>query len=194
MLSRKNAADPNQPTSTFEDKIYVSFIKSEGFLEQLPTEQLRDPYIKSAKLKVANNESITQGRLKWVQKQLRIENDVLAKSGRSIIPSSLRKLIVAEYHDKTHFGVRKVYSLLQHQFYGPNMFGYIQSFTSNCCVCQQSKCDTMPPKDPMVPMFTPSVPMQLMSLDIGYMLKDRSGYQYMLLIGDTFPNTCMLFH
>ena len=185
-LSRNNAADPDQPTSTFEDKIYASFIKSKGFLEQLATEQLRDPVIKNAKLKVGNNESITQGRLKRVQKQLRIEKDVLTKSGRPIIPPSLRKLIVAEYHDKTHFGTRKVYSLLQQRFYWPNMFGYIQSFTSNCRICQQSKCDTMPPKAPMVPMFTPSAPMQLISLDIGYMPKDGSGYQYMLLIGDTF--------
>lgn len=96
----------------------------------------------------------------------RIENDVLTKSGRPIIPPSLRKLIVAEYHDKTHFGTGKIDALLQHRFYSPNT--------------------PMPPKAPMVPMFTPSAPMQLISLDIGYMPKDGSGYQYMLLYGDTF--------
>lgn len=67
-LSRNNAADPAQPTSTFEDKIYASFIKSKGFMEQLATEQLRDPVIKNANLRIGNNESITQGRLNRVQK------------------------------------------------------------------------------------------------------------------------------
>ena len=35
-------------------------------------------------------------------------------------------------------------------------------------------------------MFIPSAPMQLTLLVIGYMTKDGSSYQYMLLIGDTF--------
>ena len=35
-------------------------------------------------------------------------------------------------------------------------------------------------------MLVPKAPMQLVSLDIAYLQKDVNGYQYMLLIGDTF--------
>ena len=35
-------------------------------------------------------------------------------------------------------------------------------------------------------MFVPNAPMQFLSLDIGYLPKDDSGYQYILLIGDVF--------
>lgn len=53
------------------------------------------------------------GRLSRVQKQLRMQEGLLTKSGRSVIPPSLRKLIVAEYHSIAHFGVEKVYALLK---------------------------------------------------------------------------------
>ena len=129
---------------------------------------------------------LKNGRLKRVQQQLRIENGILLKSGRPVVPTSLRKSIVAEYHNTAHFGTDKIYSLLRQRFYWPNMFSYIQSFIANCQVCQKSKCDTAPPKAPMVPMFIPSAPMQLVSLDIAYMPKDAHGYQYILLIGDVF--------
>ena len=35
-------------------------------------------------------------------------------------------------------------------------------------------------------MFVPNAPMQLISIDIGYLPKDNHGYQYILLIGDIF--------
>ena len=46
--------------------------------------------------------------------------------------------------------------------------------------------DPPPPKAPLTDMFVPSVPMQFISSDIGYLPKDNQGYQYILLIGDIF--------
>ena len=66
------------------------------------------------------------------------------------------------------------------------MYAYIRSFISSCETCQRTKCDTAPPKAPLVEMFIPSAPMQFISLDIAYLPKDNSGYQYILLIGDIF--------
>ena len=185
-LSRSSAANPDQPEPEFDHKIYASYIQSDNFKQQLATEQLQDPLIQNAMRNIANNQPINNGRLKRVQQQLRIENDILLKSGRPVVPSSLRKYIVTEYHNTAHFGTEKIYSLLKQRFYWPNMFSYIRTFVANCQVCQKSKCDTSPPRAPMVPMFIPSAPMQLVSLDIAYMPKDTHGYQYILLIGDVF--------
>ena len=80
---------------------------------------------------------------------------------------------------------REVYSLLKDRSYWPNMYAYIRSFISSCETCQRTKCDTAPPKAPLVEMFIPSA-MQFMSIDIAYLPKDNSGYQYILLIGDIF--------
>ena len=75
---------------------------------------------------------------------------------------------------------------MKERFYWPNMYQYVKTFTAGCQTCQKSKCATNPPKAPLLQMFVPNAPMQLVSLDIAYFPKDANGYQYMLLIGDTF--------
>ena len=59
-------------------------------------------------------------------------------------------------------------------------------FTRSCKTCQQVKCDTTPPKAPLIPMVIPEAPMQFISLDIAFMPQDNHGYQFVLLIGDIF--------
>ena len=66
------------------------------------------------------------------------------------------------------------------------MYQYVKTFTAGCQTYQKSKCATNPPKAPLLQMFVPNAPMQLVSLDIAYFPKDANGYQHMLLIGDTF--------
>ena len=124
--------------------------------------------------------------MKRVQKQLRIENDLLTNSGHPSIPASIRKFIVNELHNTANFGPDKMYAMLQERFYFPNMFAYCTSFTKSCTFCQQVECDTSPPKAPLVPMVIPDAPMQFISLDIAFMPPDNHGYQYVLLIGDIF--------
>ena len=129
---------------------------------------------------------ICRGRFKRVQQQLDIENGILTKSECPEIPPTLRKVLVSEYHNGAHLGIDKVYSLIKAHFYWPNMHSYIKTFVSHCDTCQRTKCDTHPPKAPMVKMFIPCIPMQFISIDITYLPKDSKGYQYILLIGDIF--------
>lgn len=185
-LSRNENASQNQPHSQFEEKVYALFAENASFLTQLKEEQQKDATISSSLKEISANNKILQGRLRRVQKQLRVEEGLLTKSGRPVIPPSLRKIIVKEYHNIAHFGIDKIYSLLKDRFYWPNMYAYVQSFISSCETCQRTKCDTAPPKAPMVEMFIPSAPMQFISLDIAYLPRDNSGYQYILLIGDIF--------
>ena len=82
-----------------------------------------------------NGLEITTGRLKRVRKQLRVENDMLTKSGRPVLPHSPRKFVVAEIHNIAHYGIKKTYSLLKDRFYRSNMFGYFTMFVSSCQIC-----------------------------------------------------------
>ncbi len=185
-LSRNKAASEAQPPTEFEENIYALFGNKDGFRVQLKEEQSRDPSISDATKCVLNGEKISKGKLKRVQLQLRVCDGVLTKSGRPIIPPSLRKLIVTEYHNIAHFGTDKVYSLLKDRYYWPSMYNYVKSFSQGCETCQKTKCATSPPKAPLVPMFIPNAPMQFLSIDIAYLPKDNNGYQYILLIGDIF--------
>ena len=187
-LSRNKGASPTQPTENFEEKIYSISISADNqtFKEQLKNEQDNDPVVSIAKTCVREGKRIPQGRLKRVQQQLRIEEDILTKSGRPVVPASLRKYVVSNVHNVAHFGVGKDYVTIKDRFYWPNMYAYIATFINACETCQKTNCDTRPPRAPLIPMFIPSGPMQLISLDIAYMPADSDGYRYILLIGDTF--------
>ena len=185
-LSRNKAANASQPSSRFEDMIYSVLEDRARFQEQLRTEQESDLVIRTAVKSVSNGVKITEGRLKRVQSQLRVEDGLLTKSGRPVVPATLRKLVTSQIHDIGHWGVDKTYALLKERFFWPNMYSYTENFVSYCTTCQQTKCDTHPPKAPMIPMFIPEAPMQFVSIDIAYMPTDSDGYKYILLAGDIF--------
>ena len=186
LLSRNKNASSTQPNSLFDDKIYAAFFSDISFKEQLLEEQQSDPVINSVKHAVENKTRILQGRFKRIQNKLRIENGVLTKSGRPVIPASLRKFVIAEVHNTAHFGTDKCYAILKDRFFWPSMYGYVKNFISLCVHCQQTKCNTAPPKAPLVDMVTPDAPMQFICIDIAYMPKDNKGFEYFLLIGDIF--------
>ena len=185
-LSRNKGASVNQPPSRFEDKIYSVFEDRDRFKEQLEYEQDADPVIRRAKECVLNGEKISKGRLKRVQAQLRMEKNILTKSGRPVVPAPLRSYVPSQLHNTGHWGTDKTYALLQERFFWPSMYTYTQNFVSSCATCQQVKCDTRPPKAPIIPMVIPDCPMQFISIDIAYMPHDTDGYKYILLVGDIF--------
>ena len=188
-LSRNKAASDIKPPMEFEGNIYALFGNKGGFRVQLKEEQSKDPLISEATKCVLNGDKISRGKLNRVQLQLRVCDGVLTKSGHPIIPPSLRKLIVTEYHNIAHLGTDKFYSLLKDRNYWPSMYNYIKLFSQGCETCQKTKCATSPPKAPLVPMFIPNAPMQFLSIDIPYLPKDNNGYQYILLIGDIFQHS-----
>ena len=66
------------------------------------------------------------------------------------------------------------------------MYGYEKNFESQCLICQQTKSDPSPANAPLTPMANPEAPMEFLSIDIAYMLLDKRGFKYLLLIGEIF--------
>ena len=176
-LSRSKSVSVTHPCSIFDEKIYA--IYNQNFMSQIKQGQSVDPVINKAMQCISNNEPIKQGRLKRVQTQLRIENDILTKSGRPVVPATLRRV-----HNEAYFGVEKTYALLKDRVFWPNMYKYVQIVVGSCKISQRVKCDTQPAKAPLLPMFIPNAPMQFISMDIAYMPIYNEGYQYVLVIGD----------
>ena len=127
-LLHNTAACNSQPSSAFESNIYAMFSNDDNFVDQLKEEQAKDPYIHSTKDVIQSSRKVTIGRLKRVQHQLRIIDGVLTKSGQPVLPPTVRKLVVTEYHNISHFGTDKVYALLKERFYWPNMYQYVETF------------------------------------------------------------------
>ena len=66
------------------------------------------------------------------------------------------------------------------------MYRYVKNHISSCDICQRCKPSIRPPKAPLLPMHEPEYPMQFITIDIGYMVKDEDGFKYILLTGDLF--------
>ena len=108
-LSRNKAAKLSQPLSNFEEKIYSVSISNSNFVSQLIEEQTKDSVIKNAIKSISENKMITKGRLKRVQRNLRMQGNILTKSGRAVIPASLQGYVVSTIHNEAHFGTDKTY-------------------------------------------------------------------------------------
>ena len=186
-LSRlKSAASDEAPSDKFEENIYEIQLVDDGFVEQIRKEQDEDLLLKAVKNCVKDREVIQAGSFKRIQKQLRIEGGILTKSGRLVVPGTLRKTIVAKYHAIAHFGCEKLEDVISKRFYWPRMYEYVNNFVTSCKVCQQCKADKKTPKAPLVPIITPSCPLQFISIDIASFTADRDGYKYILVICDLF--------
>ena len=112
-----------------------------------------------------------KGQLKSVSKQLRIEDQILSKSGRPVVPPSMRKCVITEYHKNGHVGSEKLFSIMQSGFYWPGMRKYLNNHVATCKICGQCKVGTTP-KAPLVSMYNPQAPMEFIALDIAYMPVD----------------------
>ena len=81
--------------------------QNQWFKAQLMKEQDDDPVSGPAKQLVANGDTVKEGRLKRLSNQLGIEDDILKKSGRPVLPPPLRRIVVTKYHEQAHFGTEK---------------------------------------------------------------------------------------
>ena len=160
--------------------------KIKNICKKLKHEQGGDPVIRDATEKLLRGVKLESGRLRHVQKRLRVENDILTKYGRLVIPKTLRSFIIQELHKSIHPGRAKLYKVIQTRFYWPNLFRYMQNHIKVCETCQQCKSCALPPKAPLLPISELELPMQFITIDIAYMVNDDNGNRYMLIIGDLF--------
>ena len=91
-------------------------IDNSASIGQSKNEQGIYPVISATMKIIQNGEKFTEGRLKHVRYQLRIENDLLMKSGQHIVPASMRKFVVGNTHNTNHLGRDKTYAILKDRF------------------------------------------------------------------------------
>ena len=184
-LSRNGNASPEPPVDWMDDEIYSIVIDDSTFMHQVSKEQDEDDNILAAKENVTKSLPV-KGQFKRVRNQLRIEKEILTKSGRPIIPRSMRSFVFEQYRKSCHFEINKMYDILKKRFYCTNMYKSLSNMLSTCSICAQCKIDTHHLRAPLVPIYEATSPMEFTSLDIGYMPTDVDGYRYILLIGDLF--------
>ena len=149
-------------------------------------EQQNDQIIRFYYDGIKQNRRINYGRLKLIRNQLRMENELLTKAGRPIIPATLRQLIVSEYQNMGHFGVEKTHTVIKERFYWYGMYKYIHSYVRSCKVCIQTQPPYKTPKAPLQPIEVDNAPMRAIAMDIATLKVTEDGFRYLLVMGDMF--------
>ena len=107
-----------------------------------------------------------------------------------VVPENLRKTILENYHDCRagggHFGIKKTFAAVRQKYFWPKMWQEINDYVKSCDVCQRSKVDRKGNHVPLNPIAVGSR-FSRIHIDILCSLpKTKEGYQYILLIVDSF--------
>ena len=90
-LSRNQGASDNHvPDEQLLKHMYLVNKASDMFTDELRSAQDNDVTISAANQHISLNETVA-GQVRRVTRQLRIEEDILTKSGRSALPPPMRK-------------------------------------------------------------------------------------------------------
>ena len=108
---------------------------------------------------------------------------------QSIVPSTLRKEVLAELHSGVgggHLGMDKTLARLRERFYWPGQFNDVRDWCNNCRTCAVRKSPTPKARAPLTSIVTGS-PLQLVAVDIvGPFPETTVGNSYILVAADYF--------
>ena len=103
------------------------------------------------------------------------------------LPRIYREEIANGHHaDNSHIGFDRLFASVKQKYYWPLMYSQLRELVLGCQDCQQAKKQTKEKKAPMRPL--PVVPIfERIHCDLlGPVTKSVDGYQYILLVVDSF--------
>ena len=114
-----------------------------------------DYIISDGKQKVLDGIKITYGRLRHVQIQLRIENNILTKNGQPVVPGPLQKFCYAGDAPNRRHSYTPNFEV---NFIGPTCTVMYKT-TCTCVILAKDSNRTPKPKPPLLPIQAPEYPM-----------------------------------
>ena len=104
-----------------------------------------------------------------------IENDVILKGQKAVVPKSLRSTYIAILH-KGHMGADRTKQLASDVVYWPKMRQNIESAVSQCSACNSCKAHLQ--KQPLINHPVPDLPCATVGADIF----DWNNHQYLVMV------------
>ena len=147
---------------------------------------------KKRKTVVAKSESysLCDGVLyHWFQRRTRRVREPDRWIRQLALPKTLRLEALKAYHDNesggAHFGVEKVMAAIKQKYHWPRMHQNIYDYIQSCERCQRIKTDQhiRPPPQTSMPI---DGPFERWHMDFLKLSKTNEGYQYLLLVVDSF--------
>ena len=103
-----------------------------------------------------------------------------------VLPRKFCKIIYHELHQEMgHLGPEHVLQLCRERFFWPWMQDDITHFVTKVCNCLRQRKPNVPIRAPLQ-SFVASSPFELISIDFMHLEKSSGGYEYILLIVESF--------
>uniref|UniRef100_A0A2A4J5K1 RNA-directed DNA polymerase n=1 Tax=Heliothis virescens TaxID=7102 RepID=A0A2A4J5K1_HELVI len=97
------------------------------------------------------------------REEITVDNNLLFKNDRLIIPKSIRLSIIKQLHEG-HLGCTKMKQTARKCYYWPNMDLHIEEFVKKCFVCQTYQNNNV--KEPLLSHTIPDLPFTKIGIDI----------------------------
>ena len=181
-LSRVEIPNPTKEKESTQEMSCVYFTN-----DTLPTRdkikehQLKDSHIKDAITQIETSQEVSSGIYRSY-KNLNIADGILWKGSRILIPETLQKMLIQEYHGQYHPGVENTILLLKTRFYWRGMEKTITDFVGRCRTCIQTKVSKTQRSETQIPE-TPA-PRERLCIDIACMPQSNRGKSYILQMID----------
>ncbi|XP_055923337.1 uncharacterized protein K02A2.6-like [Eupeodes corollae] len=98
-----------------------------------------------------------------IKDDLHVIDDILLKSNRIVIPSSMRKEVLKLIHEG-HLGIQRCQSLAKDIVFWPNINNYIQNIVTDCETCMRHRSSQ--PKEPLQPHEIQPIPWYKVGTDL----------------------------
>ena len=153
-----------------------------GSTELIRNAQKNDETIQNAIDAIKGQLPLDSGPFKRYS-NLNINNGLLCKGNRIMIPKAIAEQIIREYHGQQHPGVDNTTLQLTGRFYWQGMRNQIKKVVSECRSCIQCKHGTNP-KAPIQEHRNVEKLFEAITMDIASMPTSLNGNSYFLLITD----------
>ena len=112
------------------------------------------------------------------------------------LPGPCREDVLLSFHDSHagggHLGVQKTFAAIRERYYFPGMYQIIHDYVTTCDLCQRMKVKRKRQPPPLTPMPIADV-FSRWHMDILGPLPKAKGYQYVLLLVNSFSRWCEAF-
>ena len=120
----------------------------------------------------------------------------MPRSEQLAVPTVLRDDLLRSYHDSLagggHQGVDRTYQAIKLKYFWPTMHGDVKRYVESCIACQRSKRAYTNTKAPLNPLPVVDI-FARWHIDVLGPLKKAQGYQYVLVMVDSFSRWCEAF-
>lgn len=113
------------------------------------------------------------------------------------LPGPVREDVLRSFHDSHagggHLGVQKTFAAIRERYFFPAMYQIIHDYVTTCDQCQRMKVDRKKQPPPLTPLPIADEVFSRWHMDILGPLPKARGYQYVLLLVDSFSRWCEAF-